>query len=199
MQSQRELFERQIELERASSKRCPTRSSPSSPRFIAPRASPARTPSGIAERLFPDPETALDVLVLRSGPRPRRAGLASGAQRCGSFSSFAVGTIPVVPYLFGCGSAVFVASLLLSLAALFAVGAGVSLLTGGACCSAASANYRRRGRGGDLRDRHATAWASRATERALGADTRADLDARLRAEGLDPGAWSTARTTATRP
>jgi vacuolar iron transporter family protein len=49
----------------------------------------------------------------------------------GSFLAFALGAaIPVVPYLFGGGPAVFVTSLVVSLAALFLVGAGVSLLTG---------------------------------------------------------------------
>ena len=49
----------------------------------------------------------------------------------GSFLAFAVGAaVPVLPYLFGGGTAVLLASLALSLVALFAVGAGVSLLTG---------------------------------------------------------------------
>ena len=38
--------------------------------------------------------------------------------------------MPVVPYLFGGGTAATLVSLGISLAALFAVGAGVSLLTG---------------------------------------------------------------------
>jgi VIT1/CCC1 family predicted Fe2+/Mn2+ transporter len=45
--------------------------------------------------------------------------------------AFAIGAIiPVIPFLFGGGTAVIAASLALSLAALFLVGAGVSLLTG---------------------------------------------------------------------
>ena len=49
----------------------------------------------------------------------------------GSFIAFAVGaSIPVLPYLFGGGTAVLLVSLGLSLIALFTVGAGVSLLTG---------------------------------------------------------------------
>jgi vacuolar iron transporter family protein len=38
--------------------------------------------------------------------------------------------VPVLPYLVGGGTAALAASLVLSLVALFAVGAGVSLLTG---------------------------------------------------------------------
>ena len=49
----------------------------------------------------------------------------------GSFVAFAVGAaLPVIPYLFGGGTAILLISLGLSLIALFAVGAGVSLLTG---------------------------------------------------------------------
>jgi VIT1/CCC1 family predicted Fe2+/Mn2+ transporter len=45
--------------------------------------------------------------------------------------AFAVGAlVPVLPYLFASGPLVFPAALGASLAALFAVGAGVSLLTG---------------------------------------------------------------------
>ena len=49
----------------------------------------------------------------------------------GSMVSFALGAaVPVIPFLFGGGVTVAFVSLGLSLAALFAVGAGVSLLTG---------------------------------------------------------------------
>jgi VIT1/CCC1 family predicted Fe2+/Mn2+ transporter len=49
----------------------------------------------------------------------------------GSFVAFALGAVvPVIPYLVGGGTAALAASLGLSLVALFAVGAAVSLLTG---------------------------------------------------------------------
>jgi VIT1/CCC1 family predicted Fe2+/Mn2+ transporter len=45
--------------------------------------------------------------------------------------SFAAGAaVPVLPYIVTSGAAAFTASIVLSLLALFAVGAGVSLLTG---------------------------------------------------------------------
>ena len=45
--------------------------------------------------------------------------------------AFALGAfVPVLPYLIGSGVAAFVAAIVMSLAALFAVGAAVSLLTG---------------------------------------------------------------------
>ena len=49
----------------------------------------------------------------------------------GSFVAFGVGAIvPVIPYLLTSGSTAFLAAIALSIGSLFAVGAGVSLLTG---------------------------------------------------------------------
>ena len=49
----------------------------------------------------------------------------------GSFLAFTVGAvIPIIPFLFGSGDLVLIASFALSLAALFVLGALVSLLTG---------------------------------------------------------------------
>ena len=85
----------------------------------------------IAHRIFQDPEAALDMLVREElGLDPEQLGSAWGAAG-GSFVAFAIGAVvPVVPYLFSEGSAALLLSLGLSLVALFAVGAAVSLLTG---------------------------------------------------------------------
>ena len=85
----------------------------------------------IAHRLFQDPETALDVLVREElGLDPDELGSPWGAA-IGSMISFAAGAaVPVIPFVFGGGMVLTVLSLALSLVALFAVGAGVSLLTG---------------------------------------------------------------------
>ena len=85
----------------------------------------------IAHRIFQDPATALDTLVREElGLDPDELGSPWGAA-AGSFVAFAVGAfIPVVPYLFGARQVAVVAVLGLSLIALFAVGAAVSLLTG---------------------------------------------------------------------
>ena len=71
-----------------------------------------------------------DAARFRSGLDPDELGSPWGAA-FGSFVAFAIGaSVPVVPYLFGGGNSVFVASIVISALALFAVGAGVSLLTG---------------------------------------------------------------------
>jgi len=86
----------------------------------------------IAHRLFEDPERALDQLIREElGLDPDELGSPFGAA-FGSFVAFALGAfVPVVPYLLlGGGAAAFAASIVLSLGALFGVGAAVSLLTG---------------------------------------------------------------------
>jgi VIT1/CCC1 family predicted Fe2+/Mn2+ transporter len=85
----------------------------------------------IAARMFEDPRTALDTLVREElGLDPDELGSPWGAA-AGSFLAVAIGAvIPVLPYLLGSGSGVFLASLGISLVALFVVGAAVSLLTG---------------------------------------------------------------------
>jgi VIT1/CCC1 family predicted Fe2+/Mn2+ transporter len=131
MQSQRELFERQIALERAELAAMPEEEEAEMAAIYRAKGFPEHEAASIAARLFENPEKALDTLVREElGLDPDELGSPIGAAS-GSFVAFAVGAaIPVIPYLVASGAAAFVASLLLSLAALFAVGAGVSLLTG---------------------------------------------------------------------
>ena len=69
-------------------------------------------------------------MLFRSGLDPDELGSPWGAAG-GSFVAFAVGAaIPVLPYLVAGSGTAFIASIVVSLVALFAVGAGVSLLTG---------------------------------------------------------------------
>jgi VIT1/CCC1 family predicted Fe2+/Mn2+ transporter/rubrerythrin len=131
MQSQRELFERQIELERAELQAMPEEEEAELAAVYRARGFTRDEAATIAHRLFSDPETALDTLVREElGLDPDELGSPWGAA-FGSFVAFAIGAVvPVIPYLFGGGSVVFGLSLGLSLLSLFAVGAGVSLLTG---------------------------------------------------------------------
>jgi vacuolar iron transporter family protein len=131
MQSQRELFERQIALERAELEAMPDEEQQELAALYMAKGFPRAEAERIAARIFEDPEAALDTLVREElGLDPDELGSPWGAA-LGSFLAFALGAaIPVVPYLFGGGPAVFVTSLVVSLAALFLVGAGVSLLTG---------------------------------------------------------------------
>jgi VIT1/CCC1 family predicted Fe2+/Mn2+ transporter len=131
MQSQRELFERQIALERAEMEAMPEEEEAELAAAYRAKGFTADEARRIAHRLFADPDMALDQLVREElGLDPDELGSPWKAA-IGSFMAFAVGAaVPVLPYLIGGGTAVLAASLALSLVALFLVGAGVSLLTG---------------------------------------------------------------------
>jgi VIT1/CCC1 family predicted Fe2+/Mn2+ transporter len=131
MQSQRELFERQIALERAELEAMPEEEQAELAQVYRAKGFTEAEAATIAERMFRDPQHALDTLVREElGLDPDELGSPWGAAG-GSFVAFAIGAlVPVVPYLITAGSAAFVAAIALSLGALFAVGAGVSLLTG---------------------------------------------------------------------
>ena len=131
MQSQRELFERQIELERAELEAMPEEEEAE---LAAAYRSKGFTPleaDQIAHRVFQDPQVALDTIVREElGLDPGQLGSPWGAV-IGSFIAFVAGAIvPVIPYLFLSGSAAFALSLGLSLVSMFLVGVAVSLLTG---------------------------------------------------------------------
>jgi vacuolar iron transporter family protein len=131
MQSQRELFERQIALERAEMEAMPEEEEAELAAAYRAKGFTAEEATRIAHRIFRDPVAALDTLVREElGLDPDELGSPVRAA-LGSFLAFALGAaVPVVPYLFGGGTVVVVVSLVISLVALFAVGAGVSLLTG---------------------------------------------------------------------
>jgi vacuolar iron transporter family protein len=131
MQSQRELFERQIALERAELEAMPEEEEAELAGVFRAKGFTEEEAASIAARMFRDPEHALDTLVREElGLDPDELGSPWGAAG-GSFAAFGIGAaIPVLPYLALGGSAPFIASIGLSIAALFAVGAGVSLLTG---------------------------------------------------------------------
>ncbi|MCJ7710169.1 MAG: VIT1/CCC1 transporter family protein [Chloroflexi bacterium] len=131
MQSQRELFERQIALERAELEAMPEEEQKELAALYMAKGFTSEEAETIAARMFEDPKTALDTLVREElGLDPDELGSPWGAA-LGSFLAFCVGAIiPVFPYFFGSSAAIFVLSIVLSLGALFLVGAMVSLLTG---------------------------------------------------------------------
>jgi VIT1/CCC1 family predicted Fe2+/Mn2+ transporter/rubrerythrin len=131
MQSQRELFERQIALERAEMEAMPEEEEAELAAAYRAKGFARDEAARIAHRLFQDPEAALDILVREElGLDPDELGSPWGAA-FGSMISFAIGAaVPVIPFLFGGGTSITAISLGASLLCLFAVGAGVSLLTG---------------------------------------------------------------------
>ncbi len=131
MQSQRELFERQIALERAEMEAMPEEEEAELAAAYRAKGFTRDEAATIAHRIFQDPKVALDMLVREElGLDPEELGSPWGAAT-GSFLAFAAGAVvPVLPFLFGGGTVITAISLGFSLIALFGVGAAVSLLTG---------------------------------------------------------------------
>ncbi|MBI1886321.1 MAG: VIT1/CCC1 transporter family protein [Chloroflexi bacterium] len=133
MRAQRELFERQIQLEKDELEAAPEEEEQELTLIYQAKGMPEEEARSIAARLMGNPEAALETLVREElGLDPSALGSPWGAS-IGSFLAFAVGAlVPVIPYFFGASaSAPFViASGGLSAVALFAVGASLSLFTG---------------------------------------------------------------------
>jgi VIT1/CCC1 family predicted Fe2+/Mn2+ transporter len=131
MQSQRELYERQIALERAEMEAMPDEEQAELAAIYKTKGFTEDEAARVAARLFRDPEAALDTLIREElGLDPDQLGSPWGAA-FGSLVAFAAGAVvPVLPYLVASGGPAFVTSLGLSLVAMFVVGIGISLLTG---------------------------------------------------------------------
>jgi VIT1/CCC1 family predicted Fe2+/Mn2+ transporter/rubrerythrin len=131
VQSQREVLQRQIALERAELEAIPEEEKAELVAIYVSKGIPEVDARRIADTVFEDPETALATMVREElGLDPKQLGSPWSAAG-GSFAAFSLGAIvPVIPYLFGGGTVVFVTSFVMSLAALFLVGSLVSLLTG---------------------------------------------------------------------
>jgi VIT1/CCC1 family predicted Fe2+/Mn2+ transporter len=131
MRAQRELFERQIDLEREELAAAPEEEQAELALIYRTKGVPRAQAEQLASSLMRDPNTALDTLVREElGLDPSELGSPWGAAIY-SFLSFAIGAVvPVLPYLFVAGALALPLSALLSALALFGVGAGVSLLTG---------------------------------------------------------------------
>ncbi len=131
VQSQREVLQRQIALERAELEAIPEEEKAELVAIYVGKGIPEKDARLIADKVFEDPETALETMVREElGLDPKQLGSPWSAAG-GSFLAFCLGAIvPVIPYLFGGGTVIFMTSFTLSLAALFLVGSLVSLLTG---------------------------------------------------------------------
>src|SRR5215207_6205609 len=100
MQSQRELFERQIALERAELEAMPREEEAELASVYRSKGFTEAEAEAIAARMFSDPQHALDTLVREElGLDPDELGSPWGAAG-GSFVAFGIGAlIPVIPYL----------------------------------------------------------------------------------------------------
>jgi vacuolar iron transporter family protein len=131
MQSQKELFQRQIELEREELRFMPEKETEELAALYRAKGLSEDEAELVATRLMQDPEHALDTKIREElGLDPDELGSPWGAGIY-SFVSFGLGAlVPLVPFLVTEGLVAIVTSVTLALAALFIVGAMVSLLTG---------------------------------------------------------------------
>jgi VIT1/CCC1 family predicted Fe2+/Mn2+ transporter len=133
MRAQRELFERQIALEKGELEAAPAEELEELALIYQAKGLPRDEAESMAARLMENPQIALETLVREElGLDPGELGSPWGAS-IGSFLAFAVGAmIPVIPFLFGANASLpfVIASAALSALAVFAVGASLSLFTG---------------------------------------------------------------------
>lgn len=131
VQSQRELYEYQIALERDELKQYPEAEAQELALIYAAKGLPVREADRLAQRIVADPEHALDTLAREElGLNPAELGSPFGAA-ASSFVSFAVGAVlPLLPWLAASASDALSIAIAVTAVALFAVGATLSLFTG---------------------------------------------------------------------
>lgn len=129
--SQRELFERQIELEREELEADPEQERRELALIYRAKGISEEEAEALSARIIADRGVALETLAREElGLNPESLGSPWGAA-IASFLAFAAGAIiPVIPWFFGDTNWHFAASVLLGGAGMFAVGATVSLFTG---------------------------------------------------------------------
>jgi len=129
VQSQRELYEHQIGLEREELKQYPEAEAQELALIYAAKGLPTKEADRLAHRLIADPEHALDTLAREElGLNPAELGSPWGAA-VASFLAFATGAlVPLLPYIVAAGNPLLYAIALAAIA-LFGVGALLSLFT----------------------------------------------------------------------
>lgn len=128
--SQRELFAGEVELDAAQLARLPERGENELALLLRARGVAPEEAASLARDLLADGDMAARVLAReRLGLDPTTLGSPWGAA-ASNFGAFAVGaTVPLLPFVIGSGTAALVVAVAAAAAALFAVGAAISVLT----------------------------------------------------------------------
>lgn len=132
VQSSRELYGRQIEIERRELAEVPEEEEEELALIYEAKGLPEEQARALAARLMSDKVTALDTLSREElGIDPEELGGSAWGAAISSFVLFAAGAIiPVAPFLFLAGATAVVISIVLSVLGLFGIGAAITLLTG---------------------------------------------------------------------
>jgi VIT1/CCC1 family predicted Fe2+/Mn2+ transporter len=132
VQSSRELYERQIAVEREELEQNPAEEQEELALIYQAKGLPQDQAHDLAARLIADRPAALDALAREElGVDPQELGGSAWEAAISSFLLFAVGAIvPVIPFFFAGGVAALALSVALSTLGLFGIGAAITLLTG---------------------------------------------------------------------
>ena len=132
VQSSRELYEQQIAVEAEEIRLMPEEEAEELALIYQAKGFAEPDARRIAEQLMANEETALDAMAREElGVEPEDLGGSAWVAAVTSFFLFAIGAIgPVAPFAFLEGGTAVVISLIVSAAALFAIGAGITLMTG---------------------------------------------------------------------
>lgn len=131
VQSQRELYEREISIEREEVAAFPEEEMEELILIYQAKGLSDEEARALARRIMRSPESALDTLTREElGLAPGELG-SPWVAALSSFGSFAVGaSIPVLPFLVGSGTAALGVATALSAVTLFLVGAAIAVLAG---------------------------------------------------------------------
>ncbi|OQA42195.1 MAG: VIT family protein [Chloroflexi bacterium ADurb.Bin325] len=132
VQSSRELYQHQIDIERQELTEIPEEEMAELALIYQAKGLKAEAASEMARRLLSDQETALDTLAREElGIDPQELGGSAWEAALASFFLFALGAlVPVFPYIFLTGTPGIIVSTAVSAAGLFAIGAAITLMTG---------------------------------------------------------------------
>ena len=131
VQSQRELYEQQIAIEREELEMAPEEEFEELSLIYQAKGIPTGQAEELARKILSNPEMAIDTLAREElGLDPSALG-SPWVAAASSFIAFAVGAaIPVIPYLLTIGSAAFIASATVCAVSLFIIGGLISVFTG---------------------------------------------------------------------
>lgn len=132
VQSSRELYQRQLAIEREELETFPEEEQEELSLIYQAKGVPPDQARALATRILADPGTALDTMAREElGIDPEGLGGSAWVAAMTSFLLFAAGAIvPVLPYFFVGGMAAVALGALFSALGLLAIGAGITLFTG---------------------------------------------------------------------
>jgi VIT1/CCC1 family predicted Fe2+/Mn2+ transporter len=132
VQSSRELYEKQIAVETEEIRASPAEETEELTLIYQAKGLSEAHAQEVAARLMESETSAIDTLAREElGIDPKELGGSALQAAAASFVLFAIGAIiPMLPFFFLTGHTAVISSLVVSAAGLFAIGAGITLLTG---------------------------------------------------------------------